>query len=178
MPASYTDSNSQTAGTGRAILDAPPTHPRQRSAPSSSERTRKPKSKLSSLALSTPDGEIPADDIDPETGGSDLDSHPVVQMFEHYAQARGHLQIVGTISPAVLAPVQDLLTLLDQMIPQQAAAMLSGAPGMGAVSPAAGTPQLTAAQGPPMGLEQLAGVGGVGAPGSQPPGPMTPGAMM
>lgn len=170
-----TPSYSETRG--RDMLDAPPPAGRQRSAPGSARTGSR--SKLSALALETPEGEILDDESNLEGSGSELDSHPVVQTFEHYAQARGHLQIVGTLMPQVMATVTDLLTLLDQLIPQQAAAMLSGAPmagGMGQLG--AGTPQPNRAQGPPsMGLGALAGVGGVGAQAG-PPAMATPGAMM
>lgn len=130
--------------------------------------------------ISTPEGES----IDPyldET--SELDSHPVVQAFEHLGMAKAHLEVLGTLMPATMLVVQDLITLLMQIVPQQAAAMVSGT----AMSPAmgAGTGPPLAAGGPPMmGLQQLAGQPPVGAPmqggmgggGGMPAMPATPGA--
>lgn len=119
---------------------------------------------------STPEGEFDeSNDLDES---SELDQHPVVQAFDHYAQARAHLQIVGTLMAGVLAPVQDLITLLDQLLPRQAAAMLSG-DALG-VPVGAGTPQTTMPGGGPpmMGLGQLSGLG-VGAPSGPPQGGMS-----
>jgi hypothetical protein len=176
MATSYADTSSRTVS-GRDMLDGPPPLGRQRSAPGGT-RARS-KSKLASLALDTPEGEIPEDELSDEGQGSELDNHPVVQVFDHYAQARGHLQIVGTLMPQVMATVTDLTTLLDQLIPQQAAAMLSGSGMIGSPSMGAGTPQPGVAQGPPsMGLGALAGTGGVGAPAGPPMMGATPGAPM
>lgn len=144
---------------GRDVLDAPPKHPRMRNAP-----------RLSALAgtANSPDGEFEEPSLDEST---DLDSHPVVQAFDYYQQARGYLQLVGTKMPAVLALVTDFITTLDQLVPQAGAAMLSGgALGMGASSAGAPAP-MSAAGGPPMmGLGQLAGTG-AGAMGAQPATP-------
>ncbi len=170
-----TPSYSETRG--RDMLDAPPPTGRQRSAPDGP--SRRPKSKLSALALDTPEGEIPDDELSAEGEGSELDNHPVVQVFDHYAQARGHLQIVGTLMPQVMATVTDLTTLLDQLIPQQAAAMLSGSGMIGSPSMGAGTPQPAGVGGPPAaGLGALAGVGGVGTQGGPPMMGATPGVGM
>lgn len=172
-----TPSYSETRG--RDMLDAPPPTGRQRSAPDGARGRSQSRSKLAALALDTPEGEIRDDELSAEGQGSELDNHPVVQMFEHYAQGRGHFQIVATLAPQLMATVTDLLTLLDQLIPQQAAAMLSGSGMIGSPSMGAGTPQPAGAGGPPAaGLGQLAGVGGVGAQGGPPMMGATPGAPM
>lgn len=159
--------------------------PRDRNAKRGSERVGS-KSKLTSLAgtgyppstpddddIASPEGEFGDVDYDE---GNELDDHPVVQAFEHYGQAKAHLQIVGTLMPQVMLVVQDLVTLLDQLIPQQAAAMLSGSamdPAMGmagtGMAPGVGGPQMS-------GLQQLAGQPPAG---PAPAGPMaaTPGGM-
>lgn len=151
---------------GRDVLDSTPPHGRLRSAP---KRSSSPRSPLKALAggdsENSPDGEF--NESDPTGETHDLDTHPVVQAFDHYGQAKGHLQIVGTLMGGeVLAPIQDLLTNLDQLIPQRGAAMLSGnAIGIGAASgaPGAGTSPLAALAGPPSaGPMDVAG-GGVGA---------------
>lgn len=184
MPASQADLR------GRDMLDEPPRKPRLRSRASGGA--------LSALAgsqgepppvtpgdadedINSPDGELTESD---PSQASDLDSHPVVQAFDHAAQAFGHLEIVGTIMPQLLMPVQDLITLIKQMLPEAAAAMLSGSPlgGAPSASPMAGAPSPLSAGGPsPMGLQQLAGGGGagmMGGGGMGAPAAMTPPGMM
>jgi hypothetical protein len=180
------------ASAGRDVLDAPPRHGRLRNKPQSAlgslagrgDRTASSTAPITpsdsddsdSDLINSPDGEM--GEIDPSES-SELDLHPVVQMFDHYAQARGHLAIVNTLADGQLAPVQDLLVLLDQMIPQLGAAMLSGgALGLGGPGMAGTSPLAAGSGGPPMmGLQQLAG-GGVGGPPPMGMVPPPPGAMM
>lgn len=161
--------------TGRDALGAPPPRGRLRNDPS--EPTSPVRgSKLASLAReNSPEGELAEPALD---GASELDSHPVVQAFDTYQQARGYLQQLGTHMPAVLTLVTDFITTLDQLVPQAGAAMLSGgALGMGAPSAGASMTQPAAGGPPMMGLQQLAGMGAGMAGGG--PAPMaTPGAMM
>jgi hypothetical protein len=181
---------------GRDVLDSTPPHGRLRNAPKSQSHPHS-KSPLKLLAggdsdpdlnseatENSPEGEGPERDAADET--HDLDTHPVVQAFDHYGQAKGHLQIVGTLMGGeVLAPIQDLITNLDQLIPQRGAAMLSGnAIGATSGAPGAGASPLAALAGPPSagpmgGVGGGAGAGGpiMGLPMGLPSG-MTPPAMM
>ena len=163
---------------GRDILDGPPPRGKLRNAPKS-KSARSPlrvlagdhgepdedDSSVTARDENSPEGEGP--EVNGEDESHDLDTHPVVQAFDHYGQAKGHLQIVGTLMGGeVLAPIQDLITNLDQLIPQRGAAMLSGN-AIGATSgpPGAGTSPLAALAGPPS-AGPMAGVGGgVGAGG-------------
>lgn len=165
---------------GRDQLDAPPPRGRIRNDPSE-PRSGVRGSKLASLAReNSPEGDMAEPMLD---GASELDSHPVVQAFDYYQQARAYLQLLGTQMPPVLTLVQDFITTLDQLVPQAGAAMLSGGVlGMTMGAPSAGAsmtqPSQPAAGGPPMmGLQQLAGMGmgmGAGAMGGGQM-PMTPG---
>lgn len=159
---------------GRDQLDAPPPRGRLRNDPSE-PRSAVRGSRLAALAReNSPEGELAEPALD---GASELDSHPVVQGFDTWQQARGYLQQLGTHMPAVLTLVTDFITTLDQLVPQAGAAMLSGgALGMGAgLSPAGAPMGQPSAGGPPMmGLQQLAGVGAGMGMGSGPM-PMTPG---
>lgn len=170
FPSDSTSTSSATgAKFGRDVLDSTPPHGRLRNAPKS--RGRSPLKLLagggdSEDVENSPEGEGPENDAAGET--HDLDTHPVVQAFDHYGQAKGHLQIVGTLMGGeVLAPIQDLITNLDQLIPQRGAAMLSGnAIGAASGPPGAGTSPLSALAGPPSAGPMDAGGGGAGAGGA------------
>lgn len=163
---------------GRDVLDGPPPRGRLRNAPKSrsplrvlaggksSDSGEPDEDDATARDENSPEGEGP--EVNGEDESHDLDTHPVVQAFDHYGQAKGHLQIVGTLMGGeVLAPIQDLITNLDQLIPQRGAAMLSGN-AIGATSgpPGAGTPSPLAALAGPPNVGPMGGVGGgVGAGG-------------
>lgn len=178
-------SDAVTPTTGRDVLDAPPRKPRLRNSPRPVDA--RSTSKLRALSgglgaddddgddtlINSPDGQMSEMD---GMEATELDTHPIVQAFDHFGQALSHLEIMDTLMGGnVMLVVSDLITLLKQLVPQQAAAMLSGnALGLGPTSGAgmlgayAGTP-------PQAGLGALSGIaaGGMGAGSQQaPPGGM------
>lgn len=165
--------------TGRDVLDTPPKSPKI------------PSRKMSTLAGTKGKAATPADDDDEddamlnspegETGdgdddeGSDLNSHPVVQAFDHWGEATQHLQILSTIAPELMAPIQDMITMINQMLPVWASTKLSGnANGTMSALGGAGTSPLgmlagTSPMGQP-GMPMGGGVGPGGGGGMMPPG--------
>lgn len=101
-----------------------------------------------------------------DSTGGDGPFDPIQRMFELTAIIEGAATEMTALAPEVGAVTQDYVTLLRQVVPQAAAARLSGqplgmAPGAGAAMSAAapqGSPQ-------PGGLGMLAGMGaGQGTP--------------
>jgi hypothetical protein len=125
--------------------------------------------------LPSPEGETGGDD---DADGSEMNSHPVVQAFKHWGVATQNLQIIGTLAPELMAPLHDMITLMNQMLPAWAASKLSGN-GSGAMAQlgGAGAPSLgslagTSSMGPP----SMPGGGGAGisGAGAVPPGAGAP----
>ena len=162
-----TDDDVQRERTGRDVFDGPPRQPKLRVlAGGKSKSKSKDKSPTPSAndedddEINSPEGE--SRDEDDDGAANDMGKHPIVQSFKLWQQVEDKLTRIEVFMPGLMAPIEDLRQSVRQLLPQYAAAMLSGSPvanqpGAGPVMPGGGNGAGNPMQG---GLSALAGMGG------------------